>query len=539
MAVRSRSPASSILRDAHETDPLLNDRPGSIASSSADHGRSRPKAGGSARRRLHLFALCVLLLTIGDFGIFLVTVPQTRLYESIACYRYYETHEPSRIGPGGSVREQWCKIAPVQAEVAFVRGYEALFTAIPGVALAIPYGLLADRWGRKPVVLMSMIGILLSMTFTLVVCGLWQIFPLRLVWLSPIFTVLGGGAPVLFSMIWTMIADVMPENERATAFFQLMTGQYVAQITATPIASGLMETHGPWLPIQLGYICAFMALLIACLLKETAPPRDADAARNPTGDGSTTTQSETSVRALLESKSRRELQAHLAALWRRATAVLRHDAKVIVLLLTFFINAVEEPTQSLNLQYISERYGLSLARAGFVISIKSVATIVTYVALLPAASWLLQQRLGLSDTRKDMVLARGSIVVLSAGFFLVAWSPTVAMATVGFVLSTFGRGYGNIIRSVVTSLVPAQFTGRMYTMITVIETFGLLLSGPLLAALFRVGLNQGDVRWLGLPFMVAGGIGVIVAVVISCLDVSTPAGAGEAEEADDDSAIAR
>lgn len=80
--------------------------------------------------------------------------------------------------------------------------------------MAIPYGLLADRWGRKPIVLLSMVGILLSMTFTLAVCRFWQIFPLRLVWLAPVFTVIGGGAPVMFSVILTMIADVMPENER-------------------------------------------------------------------------------------------------------------------------------------------------------------------------------------------------------------------------------------------------------------------------------------------------------------------------------------
>ncbi|KAJ5794581.1 MFS transporter [Penicillium paradoxum] len=534
MAVHSESPSS--IREARETDALLHHRSESIASNSVDNARSGGKAARSARQRFSVFVLCILFLTTGDFGISLVTIPQTRLYESIACYQYYESQDPSRIGPDGSVPERLCKIAPVQGEVAFIRGYEALFTAIPGVALAIPYGLLADRWGRKPVVLMSIIGILLSMAFTLAVCGLQKIFPLRLVWLAPIFTVLGGGVPVLFSMILTMIADIMPENDRATAFFQLMTGQYIAQITATPIASGLMETHGPWLPIQLGYICAFMAFLIACLLKETAPPHRA--VRNAAEIGSATTGSETSVQNLMEIKSVAEFRVHITSLWHRATTILRQDFRVIVLILTFFINAVEEPTQSLNLQYISERYGLSLARAGFVISIKSVATIITYLILLPAVSRLLEQKLGLSDTRKDMVLARGSIVILSVGFFLVAWAPTVAMVTMGFVVSTFGRGYGNIIRSLVTSLVPPQFTGRIYTMITVIETFGLLLSGPLLATLFRVGLNQSDERWLGLPFVVAGGMGVVVAITISCIKLPTHVQVSESEEREDNSIVA-
>ncbi|KAJ5712160.1 MFS transporter [Penicillium malachiteum] len=359
------------------------------------------------------------------------------------------------------------------------------------------------------------------MTFTLIVCGMWQILPLRLVWLSPIFTILGGGAPVLFSMILTMIADVMPENERATALFRLMTGQYVAHITATPIASALMETRGPWLPIQLGYICFIIAMLIACLLRETAPQYEAG--KRPSRDKVTTISSETTGEDsdLWESRSSIDVQAKLKLLWQRTTTVLRHDVKLIVLILTFFINAVEEPTQSLNLQYISERYAISLARSGYIISIKSVSTIITYLLLLPGASWILQRKLGLSDTRKDLLLAQGSIIALSMGFFLVALSPTVAMAAVGFIISTFGRGFGNIIRSIVTSLVPPQFIGRIYTMITVIETFGLLISGPLLAWLFRVGLNQGDAQWMGLPFIVAGGMGVLVAIVLCFIDLPT------------------
>lgn len=56
-------------------------------------------------------------------------------------------------------------------------------------------------------------------------------------------------------------------------------------------------------------------------------------------------------------------------------------------------------------------------------------------------------------------------------------------------------------------------------MITVVESFGLLISGPLLAALFRAGLNQRDVHWLGLPFVVAGGMAALVAGLIWCIDL--------------------
>ena len=73
--------------------------------------------------------------------------------------------------------------------------------------------------------------------------------------------------------------------------------------------------------------------------------------------------------------------------------------------------------------------------------------------LMQLASWLLLHKLHLSDTRNDLFLARASVLFLPLGFFIVAFSPTVAGATAGFVISTLGTGYGNIIRSLVTSMV--------------------------------------------------------------------------------------
>lgn len=195
-----------------------------------------------------------------------------------------------------------------------------------------------------------------------------------------------------------------------------------------------------------------------------------------------------------------------------------------MLILTFFINSVEEPTLSLTLQYISARYNLSISCAGFVISIKAIASIIAYVLVLPGTSWLLLNKFHLSDTDKDLFLARSSVLFLSLDFFIVGFSPTVAGTTGGLVISTLGKGYGYIIRSLVTTMVPPDFTARLYTMITVIEAFGLLLLlGPLLAALLQVGLNQRDVRWLGLPFVVAGGMAALVAVLICCIDLPSRA----------------
>ncbi|KAE8392302.1 major facilitator superfamily domain-containing protein [Aspergillus alliaceus] len=517
MSIRSRG--SSISREeTHEAEPLLQDHRLSISSRCEDDLALHPKAP-LKKGRLSIFVICVLLVTFGDFAVLSINIPLTRLYESIICYQYYEQSDPSRIDPGGNVPEQWCKIAPVQGDVALIRGYEALFTYIPGVILAIPYGLLADKWGRKPVVLLSVGGILLSMNATLLVCAFWKTFPLRLVWLAPAFSIIGGGIPVLSSMILTIIADIMPENERATAFFRIMTGQYLAQTTATPLSSTLMEAYGPWLPIQLGYICACITFLMACLLRETANPNPHNQPTNNPADEDSDSDSPPPPPIMTVPPKSKCLLAKTPHLYTQTTTLLlHHNPKLLLLTLTFFLNALEEPTQSLNIQYLSERYTLPLSRTSFIISLKALSTILVTTTLLPSASWILTQRLSLPEARKDLLLARISILMLSLGFFIVAWSPTVVGAMAGFVITTLGKGYGNLVRSLVTGFVPGRFLGRVYTGITVVETCGILVSGPWFAELFRVGLRL-EGWWLGLPFVVAGGLGVVVAGVVWGVDL--------------------
>lgn len=101
-----------------------------------------------------LLYLCLLLFTYGDA---LQLSPRIRIFEAIICYRYYEQHNPSQIragrdvvGPGaiGGVDEMACKIDAVAGELASLNGYLDMFAMIPGLLLAIPFGWVADKYGR-------------------------------------------------------------------------------------------------------------------------------------------------------------------------------------------------------------------------------------------------------------------------------------------------------------------------------------------------------------------------------------------------------
>jgi len=72
----------------------------------------------------------------------------------------------------------------------------------------------ADRYGRKPILLLSVLGLIIALASVLAVCWFWWIFPLRLVWAGWLLTAIGGGATVLMSTAFSMLSDLTHENDR-------------------------------------------------------------------------------------------------------------------------------------------------------------------------------------------------------------------------------------------------------------------------------------------------------------------------------------
>jgi len=58
----------------------------------------------------------------------------------------------------------------VQSKLASVMGWSDLFEAMPGIFLAVPYGILADRFGRKWLFVLSLVGVILDSTWVLIIC---------------------------------------------------------------------------------------------------------------------------------------------------------------------------------------------------------------------------------------------------------------------------------------------------------------------------------------------------------------------------------
>jgi MFS family permease len=117
-----------------------------------------------------LVGLIFALVTIIDVGAYLAEPPQTRIFEAILCLSYYKETDPSAILGDGSIPEKLCKVDVVQQRLAGIFGWQETFNSLPAILLAVPYGTLADRVGRKWVFMASLVGLQLNFAWVLLIC---------------------------------------------------------------------------------------------------------------------------------------------------------------------------------------------------------------------------------------------------------------------------------------------------------------------------------------------------------------------------------
>lgn len=514
-------------RQASERQPLLPPEPGPGLveySSDTSYEKHSKRPWHTPRGITHILFLVLILVSFGDQ---LAQSPQTRIFESVICYRYYEKADPSRIrlsrdavGPGaiGGVDEKWCKVNAVQDELATLSGYLQMFESIPNLLLAVPFGWCADRFGRWPFLFLNLFQFVLRTSFVQLVTWFWQRVEVKAVWVSALFSILGGGPAVASALFFVVLSDVTPEADRAAVFLRGGAANLSANFFMPPLAAWLM-TIDPWIPFLgstiLSASAAFMYLMVPetldyrhPFLPSTSHPPSPVA--GPTDITTTTSSSSTS--------SPPGSSTNFITRWtyeiKEATAFLRNDWRVPALIAPFcghmLLVAAGGP---LLLQYASKRYALSFSEGTLLITIRNGVNVILLILIIPYLSTYLIKSHGLSDQRKDLYLARASQLLTALGLTFLAASPTWPFSVAGLTIASFGQGAMLLVRSFMTSLVPAHHIARVYSIISMWDSLGTMLGAPLLARLFKRGMGLGG-GWVGLPFYFLGLGSMVFAVLL-------------------------
>ncbi|KAK4234330.1 general substrate transporter [Achaetomium macrosporum] len=486
--------------DRIEAEPLLSveDRDSieiSATPSEAGSGHTTSRKDGrhgfarfqAQKRTTIVVLLAVLMFTITTSGM-LILIPIFRLMEDAICHGYYgkPMSEP--------LEERLCKVEGVQMELAYLGGLSAMIHSIVGLIAAMPYGVLADRIGRKPAFILSYVGINLGFAWGPLMLAVGETPRPQLAVIGSLFFLIGGGIPVALNSLNAMASDISSEAERATAFLYVSFGAVCGGLIGPVTAGLLMEHLGPWFPILVVFGINPFVFGLLLFIPETLPVKLREA---------TAQQDRPSLPDRLR-EATKELGVSLSLLKNR---------NITLSLPAFLIQPALFAAYSSTLaQHISTYFGWSLAQTSYLLSPLGVLQLVVIV-LLPRVSGFLTNasgRIRLSVFSKDLLLTKISLVFLIAGALLEGFSREIVLFIVGLTVGTFGGSHGPLCRAVATTYVGPQQTSRLYALISMLETGGALLGGPVLAWCFNVGLSKKGL-WVGLPWFYVAGI-VLVAL---------------------------
>jgi MFS family permease len=165
------------------------------------------------------FARVLLIVTASLFFVsisdYMQRAPWMRVVEDNVCRNYYKMTLPTEFdNPYEPIPEERCKVPDVQAKLAMLRGWDQMFGNIPSIITAVPYGIMADKYGRKPVIVLCLTGLLMGLAWIELVGYYSNFFAIEWYWFQNAFMFIGGGSPVARSMYFTILADVASEERR-------------------------------------------------------------------------------------------------------------------------------------------------------------------------------------------------------------------------------------------------------------------------------------------------------------------------------------
>ncbi|KAI1263178.1 MFS general substrate transporter [Xylariaceae sp. FL1019] len=481
-------PVHDSIADASETTPLITDASRAPTTHDARPVSPAPDNSPTPRQKWRVVLLLYLYAFVMILADSLCPAALIQILEDIICADM-DHHGDPIAGLGDT-----CKSPAVQTELAFVRGFLQMTPFFAGVVCTVPYSLLANRIGRRRVLMLSGIGLFLSLAWVLAVCY-FRFLPVRWIWLSGAFLFVGGGDPVMSTVAHVMITDTVERPQRAQIFLCLHAADVLGGFVGPVIAAALMANGHAWIVLLLGAcIMLFAALVITSLIPETLYFSQSSAVMT-----STSTSHEADGSSSASPVDRAKASGSLFAPLRR---MLASNPQAILLLSIFTPQtAARELFNNLGLQYSNVKFGLSYARGNLIISLFQAVQGLVALVLLPFITRVLAKPLGWSPWSRDRRYAVFSMSMTAAGLFVIALAPVFAVEILGLLLVALGSCTNGLLTSLMGGAVPSGSAGAIYSSALTLSIVSRTLSGPIFSALLVAGFNLGW-QWYGLPFAV-------------------------------------
>jgi len=327
-------------------------------------------------------------------------------------------------------------------------------------------GALSDRFGRRPIILLSNFGLGLDYVLMALAPGLALLFIGRLI---------SGITAASFSTAGAYIADISPPERRASGF-GLLSVAFGVGFVLGPAVGGLLGAQDPRLPF---WVAAALSLLNgiygAIVLPESLP---------------------------------RERRAVFS--WRRANPVaslqllLRHRQLAGIASVNFLCFVAQQSLLAVFVLYGTYRYGWGTGTIGLTLATYGLlSAIVGGVLVKPAVARFGERRVLLSGVLSG-----------AAGYAIMGLAPTGPVAFAALPVLALSGLAGPAGQSIMTRLVPPNEQGRLQGAGSSVTSVAGLVGPGLFTTVFAVAVNaEGAGHVPGAPYFVAASISLLAAAL--------------------------
>ncbi|GAA0711249.1 TCR/Tet family MFS transporter [Dokdonella soli] len=407
-----------------------------------------PSVTNAPRRAAVLFIFVTVLIDILSFGIIIPVLPH--LVEQLA-------------GGGIAKAAMWVGV------------FGTLFAAIQFVCAPIQ-GALSDRFGRRPVVLLSNLGIGVDFLFMALVNTL----PLLL-----IGRCVSGATAASFTTANAYIADVTPPERRA-ASFGLLGAAFGIGFIIGPALGGLLGGINVRLPF---FAAAVLALTNFCygyfILPESLPPERRSARfdwshANPLGS---------------------------LFLLRRYRQVFGLAAVVLLSNLAHFV------LQSVFVLYADYRYGWGAQKVGYTLALVGLCNAIVQ-------AWLVRKLVPRIGERQTLLVG---LVFGGLGFACMALAGSGPVFLIGIPLLALWGLAGPSTQALMTHQVDAHEQGRLQGAVASLASVAGIFGPALFTQVFALFISDhAPVHLPGAPFLLSASLLAAGLIVAARVTASTP-----------------